>query len=91
MTDNKLEKLIEEYGSCKYTQSSASSLMNSGFPSATKDVRKSEIQADKAKKAILDYVEKEKQKAADNVRDAFVKAINDMGKANKPKPALPEA
>ncbi len=66
MSDNKkLEELIEEYGSHKYMQSQATALMNSGSLSARKGVRKSEVQAHKAKQAILDYVEGEKKEYYD--------------------------
>ncbi len=77
MTDKKLDKLIEAYvEKCIFY-----------YKNEDLDIEISR----KAKKAIIDYVEKEKQKAANNVRDAFMKAINDMGKSNKSKPVSPEA
>jgi hypothetical protein len=67
MSDKKLDKLIESY---KYTV--RANLIHT--------LQSYKIEEDKARQAIVDYVEKEKQYAVKNVRDAFVNAINRMGK-----------
>lgn len=67
MTDNKLDKLIEEYGraNVKFFQPSTDGLFKQGE------------KIHKAKQAILDYVEKEKEEALKPIRDVWEKYKDD--------------
>jgi hypothetical protein len=80
MSDNKLDELIEKYGSHKYMQSQAMALYNAGSFSAKKGVRESNMLADRAKQDIVDYAMCEKQDATKAIREVWEKNFKELSK-----------